>query len=294
MDGPVIVGVDARKRSEDALALAGLLATALGSRLVLAHVVTPTPPGWGGVEFELALKREARELLDRVASRAGVSEVDRQVLEWPSTSWALHKLSRDLDASLVVVGSSHRGTVGRLLLGSVGHGLITGAPCGVAVAPAGFRHRAPGALRQIGVAYDGRPEADEALDLGVRLAGTTGAELRLWLAVAPTEVEGPAPERQAELTHYMHHWAQKRLQRGLARVPDGICASSQLLEGDAVHAIAAAAAALPRPADLVVCGSRGFGPLRSAMAGSVSRRLMDEARCPVVLVPRPVLEAADS
>ncbi len=40
--------------------------------------------------------------------------------------------------------------------------------------------------------------------------------------------------------------------------------------------------------DLLVCGSRGYGPLRGVVFGSVSRRLLDAARCPVLVVPRGV------
>ena len=38
--------------------------------------------------------------------------------------------------------------------------------------------------------------------------------------------------------------------------------------------------------DLLVCGSRGYGPLRSVLLGSVSRRLSHVARCPLLIVPR--------
>ena len=38
--------------------------------------------------------------------------------------------------------------------------------------------------------------------------------------------------------------------------------------------------------DLLVCGSRGYGPLGSVLLGGVSRRLVHRAACPVVVVPR--------
>ena len=37
---------------------------------------------------------------------------------------------------------------------------------------------------------------------------------------------------------------------------------------------------------LLVCGSRGYGPLRSVLLGGVSRRLVDAAHCPVLVLPR--------
>ena len=35
-------------------------------------------------------------------------------------------------------------------------------------------------------------------------------------------------------------------------------------------------------------GSRGYGPLRAVLLGSVSGRLVREAACPVIVVPRGV------
>ena len=38
--------------------------------------------------------------------------------------------------------------------------------------------------------------------------------------------------------------------------------------------------------DLLVVGSRGYGPLRRVLLGSVSSELMHSAPCPVMVVPR--------
>lgn len=38
--------------------------------------------------------------------------------------------------------------------------------------------------------------------------------------------------------------------------------------------------------DLLVCGARGYGPLRAVLLGGVSRRVAVEARCPVIVLPR--------
>ena len=38
--------------------------------------------------------------------------------------------------------------------------------------------------------------------------------------------------------------------------------------------------------DLLVCGSRGYGPVRAVLLGAVSGRIVTDARCPVAVVPR--------
>jgi nucleotide-binding universal stress UspA family protein len=57
-------------------------------------------------------------------------------------------------------------------------------------------------------------------------------------------------------------------------------ATGELLEGDVVDELAAL------EVDLLVCGSRGYGPLRRVLLGGVSRRLIRRACSPLVMVPR--------
>ena len=56
-----------------------------------------------------------------------------------------------------------------------------------------------------------------------------------------------------------------------------------LLDGPAAATLIAQSAEL----DLLVAGSRGYGPVRRVLVGSVSRALVREASCPIVVVPRP-------
>ena len=45
--------------------------------------------------------------------------------------------------------------------------------------------------------------------------------------------------------------------------------------------------------DLLVCGSRGYGPLRAVVLGGMSPRLTADAQCPVIVVPRGVKASLD-
>lgn len=58
---------------------------------------------------------------------------------------------------------------------------------------------------------------------------------------------------------------------------------SRLVEGDAAEALESEA----KEAELVVVGSRGRSGIASVLLGSVSRHVVDHARCPVVVVKAP-------
>ena len=68
----------------------------------------------------------------------------------------------------------------------------------------------------------------------------------------------------------------------VGRVPDGVSTESLLLHGDPAETLAEATSDL----DLLVLGSRGYGPVKGTLLGSVSARVMAAASCPVLVVPR--------
>ena len=87
-----------------------------------------------------------------------------------------------------MVGSSHRGAVGRVVPGSVGESLLSGAPCAVAIAPRGFTAEDLGSRGVIGVGIDHSHESRLALREAVRLAELLGLRLRL-ITVVPEIAE---------------------------------------------------------------------------------------------------------
>ena len=50
-------------------------------------------------------------------------------------------------------------------------------------------------------------------------------------------------------------------------------------------------AAFGEELDLLVVGSRGYGPLRRLILGSTSQHLAHSGRCPLLVLPRPTPEA---
>ena len=85
---------------------------------------------------------------------------------------------------------------------------------------------------------------------------------------------------QEELDQYV----QDDLDAVIAGLPDDIKADSVRLAGDPADQLGERSESL----DLMLAGSRGYGPLRSVLVGGVSGRLMHTVHCPVIIVPRGV------
>jgi nucleotide-binding universal stress UspA family protein len=66
-------------------------------------------------------------------------------------------------------------------------------------------------------------------------------------------------------------------------VPEDLLSSVAVPAGDPGAILSVPSADL----DFLVCGSRGYGPVRSVILGSVSRELARSAACPLLVVPRP-------
>jgi nucleotide-binding universal stress UspA family protein len=199
----IVIGFDGADSGEDALALGMLLARATRA-VPLVAVVHPDeyPIGVGRVDAEWVayMHKQAEQLLGRARRLLGEEAgAEFREVSAPSESRGLHELAEQERAELVVVGSSHRGPLGRTYPGSTGDRLLQGSACPVAVAPRGLRESPPERLGTIAVAYLDTPEAGQALDAAVALAEHVGARLRLVSVMPrPAEVYLPVVGRDAE------------------------------------------------------------------------------------------------
>jgi nucleotide-binding universal stress UspA family protein len=285
--GPIIVGVERSERSRDALALARTLARAVGARLILVAVYPVAgrsavmPPR----AYVAARAEEAEAALEWVARPlAGVAASSRAVA-CTSVTRGLKDVAGAEGALAIVVGPSHRGVVGQVVPGSVGERLLQGAPCPVAVAPKGYwSDPAMGRIRRIGLGFVATPEADEALCAAIGIAVRTGARIRAVSVVEPPS--GGAAQMFSlhydELERIARDDLTQSLERTIADVTSPVEISGEVVDGYADDELAR----LSRDVDLLVCGSRGRGPLGRVMLGSVSAGLLRKARCPVLVIPR--------
>lgn len=242
----VIVGVDGHEGGEDAIALARQL-TAPGASVTPAHV---DDAGYG--------------------HRSSVAH-------------ALHELAESQRCDLLVVGACHLGAVGRMVHGDDTTGVLAGAPCAVAVAPAGYAiNQRP--LSRLGVGFDGTAEARRALaaarDLAARIGATVEALLVLPLQSRP--YGKPAghrwPDVAAQVPEDDHH-----------RFEDLWDVDSEVrygMPGEELESFS-------ETVDLLIVGSRLRGPLRRMVAGSTSNHLARRARCPLLVLPVQATDGVD-
>jgi nucleotide-binding universal stress UspA family protein len=280
-----VVGVDDREGGRDALALAAALTSATGGELVAVRAfpyeARPSRASVGA--FYEDMRADAGTELDRIVSESGVAP-RRVIAGDPSPARALHRVAEDEGADLLVVGSTHRGQIGRVLVGGVTAGVLHHAPCPVAVAPLGYAEH-PAQLTAIAVGFDGGEEARHALLVAGALAKACGARVQV-LSVVATPVLATSPATfEPEWIDQVRHDGREHVDEAIRTLDElGVGASGDVAVGGSASE---ELVGLSHDVDLVVVGSRGWGPVRRLLLGSTSDRLVREAACPVIAVPRP-------
>jgi nucleotide-binding universal stress UspA family protein len=283
MTAPIVVGVDGTGSGLDAVAFAAHLARATGDPLMVACVYPRDPrPGTDGD----AVQGPAAEALEAARALVDSLPVEYRATASSSPARGLAELAEQEGAATVVVGSHRRGVFGRVASGNTAERLLHGSACPVAVAPRGYRRREEGGLRRIGVAFVGTPDGHEAVRHAADLAARAGLPLALFSVVGVHAnwfvPEAVRPEEETVPIEVRKDY-QEALDRALAELPDGVRASGELLYGEVVDELSVVG---ERGVDLLVCGSRGYGPVRRVLLGTVSAALVRQASVPVLVVPR--------
>lgn len=238
------------------------------------------------VGYEPNERGEDAAALGEVLAAATGAKADRVHVEKGSPSKVLFKLAEEGSADLIVLGSTHRASLGRVTPGSVAEHLLNGSRCRLAIAPRGYA-RALAVLsaenageeaddvpagsplpavreqpRVVGVGFNSTAEAASALSEAAALADRLDATMRLIAVDVP----------------------QAPLHDAAAQLPSKLRALPVHLVGDPAEQLLARA---EEGMDLLVLGSRGFGPVMRLMLGSVSAQVIRDAPCPVLVTPRP-------
>ena len=287
----IAVGINGFDEGRDAAALGAMIARATGAELLLVAVhpdplvVLPRELGWTGLRKHAeASLRETRDAL------APGARIDVET-DW-SVPRALERVVRRERRDLLVLGSSRRGPDGCVRIGKRTRQLLCHCTCALAVAPRGLGTRPARELARLGVGYDGGPESGAALSVAGSIAHAADAKL---------SVRGVVDDRLPGVG-----WTQSERKRVEAMWDELLEPEIRSLREDAQRAAGAASAAAEvevargRPADalaalgdqvdLLVIGSRRWGAVARVLLGSTGEALMHDARCPIMVVPRPAAE----
>ena len=278
----VLVGVDGRQGGRDAIALAAKLASP-DSTITLAHVYGAEWLLPRGVELIGSLATEdSQRLLSAERATAGI-EAQLVSSSRSSPGRGLHEIADRHDADLLVVGSSRHAMLGRALVGDDTRAALNGAPCAVAVAPRGYAQTRHG-FRTIGVGYDGSPEAQTALDAARALARRDDAAVKARWVVSLEDVRdaSPIPADWQQAAEALIDHRRHELERLVG------------IDGDATYGG-------PREelsrfgdrVDLLIIGSRNYGPVHRVFHGTTSTYLARHLACPLLQLPRSASAVAD-
>ena len=299
----VVCGVDDSVHARAAARVADELATRLGARVVLVHVMSASlpmrgtasaPPAFAPVpELEQAAHAAARSLLGEVAEQIGRPATLTRVAVGP-VALRLEQAAEEEGADLLVVGTRGTGDVHAAFVGTVSGAVLRSARYPVVVVPPAVVQAPERALRGERIVCGVRDDRDApAVELAATLAELLGLGLTLAHVLPPglagTAVPGPVvlhpqgpamtPGRLAlRQLHQLLDGAladhpalrdrcEVRLRRGRpAQQLDVLCQEEQ--------------------AALLVLGPQRRGALRVALLGSVARDLARHGTRPIVSCPQ--------
>lgn len=275
-----MVGFDGSDGGRDALELARTMGEPAGASALVVAIIPygPLPVDFEALEEDAVA--EAKPLFEEARERLDGLEVETRGFGGGSPAGVMTEIAEAEDVDLVVIGSPHRGAIGRALIGSVAESVLHGAPCAAVVASRGYADERHEPFRRIAVAYDGTPEAKAALRRGEAVAMRTNAAIEVLTVVAPpasvpgvggyVPIDPPEPDRI--------------LNEAVKSVDNKLAAHGRRLDGPPATTLAEAC---EDGVDLLVAGSRRYGPVMRVLLGSVSTQLIHMAPCPVLVEPRP-------
>lgn len=268
------------RAAPDVLAFAGRWAAQARRPLSVVTVYPGIAPlGRGRVDGEwVAWNREQAQRILAEARESVAQAADFRAVAAESAPRGLHETMEAEPGALMVLGSRDARGARRTAPGSTAERLLTGAPGPVALVPWDYEELPETSLARVAVAFVDTPDGRAALESARAMAAELGAALQL-VSVLPDTLVRPSLGEPLRFAAAQREDFEAAV-RDAAREGEQV----RVLEGPVVDALSDLR---PDEVDVLVCGSRGYGPARRVLLGGVSARLLRRARVPVVVVPRP-------
>lgn len=283
----ILFPTDLSKSADHAMRQAVELAVQLQARLDVFHVVTlhAADPGELKETLDDYLKKLEDEVFADLAERSDVIKrrgvsVDVSVERSVSASEAIVDKAAATKADVIVMGTHGRTGFGKLLLGSVAEQVVQHAPCDVVtVGKDATVAESEAGFSPILVPVDFTDYSEKAIVRADKLAGADGRLILQHVVTAPLhpsfyaggatrmfQVDPELPDRIREQLKGLYEGA------GELVVTEGNAAEEILKAADS-HEV-----------QMIVMGTRGLSGLDHVLLGSVTERVIRQAKVPVFAV----------
>lgn len=271
------------------------LAARLGASVTLVHIIERDAPQAVHGGRHLTQAPEAEAYLAEIARRYLPPDVAVETHVHPTGE---SKLARsivqhvdELNSDLIVLAMHGSSGFTRWLSGSVGQNVIGLGGTSVMLIPQTEGGAAELTCRKFLIALDGDPAHEESLGVAAELAGSAGAALHL-LVVVPTldTLSGSRaatgrmlPRATTELLDLKQQAAADYLRDRAGRLlAQNLAVTAEVNRGDPARIILEAARRAG--ADLIVLGTHGKTGMESFLSGSITPKVVSQARTPLLLV----------
>lgn len=280
----IVVATDFKPEAETATEYAGLLAKCFTANLTVANVVDlsvavrseSSVPGWPRDK----MRHDSAENLDRTLNQLtglGVRVRSRQI-ESHNPAAAIIGLAEEIDANLLVMGTSSRHGLSKLIVGSCAEGVIHHAKCPVVTLGPKVKRtfREHLGLKTVLFATDLHHEAKEKAAMAIAFARDSVAKVYL------CHIVQAFPANQFEASD-LRAEADVALLRLIPPSTYEWCGTECVVtSGDAGHRIVELAN--QTGADLIVLGARRVSSYLTRMTKSVVEDVLANAECPVMTI----------
>ncbi|BBZ32074.1 universal stress protein [Mycolicibacterium confluentis] len=289
----IIAAFSAAGHAPAPLHLAAQFARCTGERVVAAAVVEGYwPRSLDPLEGDyldyvgVQALRSLRALVDTLPEDLDVWAMVHQATSVPA---GLSELVAEMNADMVVVGSSSSGLGGRIALGSVTDRLVHTAAVPVAIAPRGYPPQSAG-IERLTVAYGGQAdevglvattaELAERWSVSLRIASFTVRPVAMLAGSIETSAEGLVVDQWARRTQENIAAQLQTVRSGVGVLAAEVVIGAGVTWRDAVEDVEWNAG------DVLVLGSGAAGPAAQVFLGSAAARILRHAPVPTMIVPR--------
>ena len=300
----LLIPLDGSALAESVLPTAAYLAGVTGATITLLHVIEHNAPAEVHGERHLTDPDAACVYLGEVAERAFPPEMRLRITEHVHTvevgnvARSIVEHSDEFEPDLIILCSHGSGGLRDFLFGSIAQQVISlGKTPVMVIEPEGKKVPDNDAICRLLIPLDGDPGHEAGLPVAADLAKTCGASLHLLMVVpTPDTLTGSQaatgrllPGTTSAMLELSQQGAVDYLRAKIDGLKQqGLTAAAEVARGDATSAIVATAERIG--ADMIVLGTHGKAGMDAFWSGSITPKIANRTRLPLLLVP--VIEQA--